>query len=133
MDSRFTLTCLFDLWQYQSVFEEQPFNRHRTIRFFPIRLGRFVATYSFALFCEISDLNNGFSFFFFCDVRFLTKRNLYSLDFSSLNRNNRSISCNIMQNLGDCCWLVHLFDACFQHFGINLTCLVVFSNFEYFR
>ena len=100
---------------------------------FPIRPGRFVATYSFALFCEISYLINGFYFPFFCDLRFLTKRNLYSLDFSSLNRNNRSISCNIMQNLGACCWLVHLFDACFQRFGINLTFLVGFSNFEYFR
>ena len=38
-----------------------------------------------------------------------------------------------MQNLGACCWLVHLFDACFQRFGINLTFLVGFSNFEYFR
>ena len=99
---------------------------------FPIRPGRFVATYSFALFCEISYLINGFYFPFFCDLRFLTKRNLYSLDFSSLNRNNRSISCNIMQNLGACCWLVHLFDACFQRFGINLTFLVGFSNLNTF-
>jgi len=32
IDSLFKLTCLFDLWQCQSVFEEQPFNRHRTVR-----------------------------------------------------------------------------------------------------
>ena len=32
IDSLFKLTCLFDLWQCQSVFEEQPFNCHRTVR-----------------------------------------------------------------------------------------------------
>ena len=50
--------------------------------------------------CDISDLINGFHFPVFCDVRFLTKLNFFPLNFSSLNRNNRSISCNIMQNLG---------------------------------
>jgi len=54
----------------------------------------------FTLLCDISDLINGFHFPVFYDVMFLTKRNFPPLNFSTLNWNNRSISCTIMQNLG---------------------------------